>query len=270
MTLPIRFALLVIAMATLVAAPAAQAIPVDVSDPTLRAISIDVETTSCDPVAGVANHAAERANCVTFASDPGATFGATLDAIFSVSGTTATVSVAAADWEQLLFANQGMSDGVSLGIVPATTSDATLTFDTVTGDVLSWDWTSQIIVVFLGQLAITGSLGSEPNDVYFRNVFGNFVSVNCNAVPGVIAIAPASPECDAAFFTPVNHIPYDPVTGTITALVDVITGPPQLIRAAWAPTDWRMNEVVVPEPGAALLLGSFGASLAWLRSRRRS
>jgi len=269
MALSLRIPLLAAAFAAWLGAPAARAIPVDVTDTATRNVLIEVETTSCDPVAGIANHAAERANCLTMASDLGAVFGTTLDAVFSVSGTTATVAVAAADWEQVLFLNQGMSVAGSPGIVPFTTSDAVLAFDTTTGQVLSWGWTSQIVVVIFGQLGITGSLDPGPNDVYFRDVFGNQVSVNCVAVPGALAIAPNATECAAGGYTPVNNIPYDPATGTITALGNVITGPPQLIRAAWAPTDWRLNEVV-PEPSAGLLLGSAAAALALVSRRRRS
>lgn len=254
------------AIISLAAAPA-RAIPVDVTDGSLRPILIDLESTPCDPALGLADHAAGRAGCLTMASDPGAVFGTTIPGTFEVVAGIATVTVAAADWELILFGNQGMSTGPGVpGIVPGTTSDAILTFDPLSGAPLGWVWTSTIIVPFFGATPLAGVLAASPNDVYFRSLFGNDVALNCNAAPGLIALPPNPlTEC-APTYTPVGHIPYDALTGTITALGGVGTG---LIREAWAPADWRLSEAVVPEPGTLLLLAAFGAGLVRVRTRQR-
>jgi hypothetical protein len=242
-------------------AASASAIPVDVTDGTLRPILVELETSSCSGAAGLIDPVGERASCLTAASDPAAVFGASVVGSFEVLAGVATVTIAGPDWEAIVASSQGISTGPTVpGVIPGTVSAAVLTFDAATGAPLSFGWTATLkIPVLLIDIPISGVLAAAPNDVYFATFFGNDLALNCVTGAGPTAPAPVAPQCTG---TPVSHDPYDPLTGTITALAGVVNG---IAREAWAPADFRLS--ALPEPGSLWLVASAALGLALLRRR---
>jgi hypothetical protein len=245
-------------LSCLVLAAPAGAVPVDLSDPTLRTIQVELEGSPCNP------STPDIASCRIMASDPGAVFNTVLSASFEIVAGEAIVTIAGGDWQQVLYTQQGMGSTAphAPGILPGTTSDAVLTFDVATGLPTAWDWTSTLHFSVLGMwldIPLTNTMAPSPNDVYFRSFLGTPLALNCVGVGGP---APGPGQCTSLGET---HLAYDPLTGTITALGAVANG---IVRPAWGPADWRLSEVV-PEPAPLVLLAAGALGLVRLGRHSR-
>lgn len=215
---------------------ASRAVPLDVSDPTLRTVLVEFEISSAPDTVG-------------------ATFSAPLPATYAASGNTGTLSMPGATYESVV----DLLDYFGFPLIPSTSDDFELSIDLTTLAATAQPMTFQVDIDVQGVPQQTGivtrSLGTDAT--------AGFVFVA--SAPGVPVFCTSDPP---APFPPCTLVPgsaYDPATGLLNAVgSDALVAPDVSLTAFSRAGDLRLSEI--PEPVTALLLGSGFLALA-LRAR---